>query len=81
MAELSDQIHSALNDHLADEGGGMVTAFHLIAEYVDDQGEHCWMYTTAEDQRQSVTMGLIAYAQGVAQHEQQAYLDRISDDD
>lgn len=80
MGDLGDQIQGTLNDHLAEDGGGIVTAYHVIAEYIDDDGEHGWLYVTPEDQRQCTTMGLIDWAHGVATYEQQRYLDQIAED-
>lgn len=78
---LGERIHSLLADHLSSEGGGMVTSFHLVAEFIDSDGDESWLFATAPDQTQTRTVGLIEWARGVARYEQHRYLDDITDDD
>lgn len=72
---LGQKIERALTEHLAEEGGGMVTAFYFVAEYIDGEGEHAWVYATAPDQRMSTTAGLIKWAEGIVEYEQRRYLE------
>lgn len=77
---LQDRINSALADHLAEHGGGMVSAFHLAVEYVDAEGEEGWAFATAPDQRLSRTIGLVEWSRGHLRHEQRRYLEGLGDD-
>ena len=69
------RVSQALEEYLVENGGGMVTAFHIVADYIDADGQHSWIYATAADQRQLTTLGLIEWAKGVAQHDQRKYLE------
>lgn len=77
---LADRISGVLYDHLAGENGGMVTGFHVIAEFIDSDGESRMLYEWAPGQRLTTTMGLLRWAQGVADYEQRRFLDGLGDD-
>ncbi|HET7327860.1 MAG TPA: hypothetical protein VFJ14_11320 [Nocardioidaceae bacterium] len=77
--DLQARVQSAIEEYLAENGGGFVTSWHFIADFIDSDGEQSWLHHTAEDQTMSTTMGLIRWAQGVADYEQQRYLDTISE--
>ena len=74
-ATLSDKVNALIAEHLAQEGGGIVLAFHLTAEYIDSEGDESWLYANAPDQRISRTMGLLEWAKGVTLNDQRRYLD------
>lgn len=76
---LQDKLADLLAEHLAEEGGGIVTAFHLTVEYVNAGGADDWLYVNASDQRQSRTLGLLCWSLGVVKHDQQRYLDQLDD--
>lgn len=75
---LHEHVLDAMNAYL--DGGGMVTAFHLIAEYIDTDGDESWMSAVADGQGQSRTLGLISWAQRIADHEAERYLESIEED-
>lgn len=75
---LNDLVADLLADHLSRAGGGMVTAFHLVAEYVDGDGDEGWLYSTLSGQQQTRTLGLIHWSKGVAEYEQARYMDEIT---
>ncbi|SHN20580.1 hypothetical protein [Cryptosporangium aurantiacum] len=66
-------ISAAIADHLAPDGGGFVTAFHLAVEYVDADGNQCHVRVYPAEQRATVTMGLLQWEIGVARYEQQRH--------
>lgn len=80
MTGLQDKLADLLAAHLAEQGGGIVTAFHLAVEYVNADGADDWLYVNAPDQRQSRTLGLLYWSVGVVAHDQQRYLDRLDED-
>lgn len=77
---LQAKIQRTIDEHVAEEGGGFVTAWHLIAEYIDTEGEESWLYATADNQKAMTTIGLIEWARGVTRYEQHRYLDAIADE-
>jgi hypothetical protein len=80
-AELCARIQDTIDDHLAThEGGGFVTGWYFVAEYIDTEGDEAWLYATAAEQRAIVTMGLLKWAKGVADFEQHRYLNTIADE-
>ncbi len=72
-SELNERVRGFIEAWLGESGGGMVTGFHLIADFVDADGGQSWMYATAPDQKLITTMGLIEWARGVARYEQRMY--------
>lgn len=78
---LPEQVRDLITDHLAADGGGIVTGYCLTVEYVDSDGDDAWMQVVAPDQRLSRTMGLIEFAAGVAHYEQQRYLEEVEGGD
>lgn len=76
--DLASAISAALYDHLAGDNGGMVTGFHVIAEFIDSDGESRMLYEWAPGQRLTTTMGLLEWARGVAAYEQRRFLDDVS---
>jgi hypothetical protein len=78
--ELADSVGATLAEHLAQNGGGFVTSWHLVANLIDGNGEQSWLYATAPDQLQIQTLGLLEWSRGVAHHDQRRYLEGLHDD-
>lgn len=78
--DLRERIQASIDNHLATHGGGMVTGWYFIAEYIDPDGDEAWLYATADNQRAITTMGLLKWAVGVAKYEQQRYLNSIAEE-
>ena len=76
--ELQDVILDALSDWLGDTG--MVTGFHVIADFIDADGDESYMSAVANGQSQSRTLGLLAWAQRIAEYEVKQYLDTYGED-
>jgi hypothetical protein len=74
VSNLADRVHAAISEHLADNGGGMVTEYHVIANVIDSDGEQQWIYAVPSEQLLVTTIGLIEWARGVAQYEQRCHL-------
>lgn len=58
---ISTLVHEAIETWLSDNGGGLVTAFALSAEYIDSDGDRCWALVTADGQSASQTLGLLRW--------------------
>lgn len=55
-------IMDAIAEQLRSDGKpGMVTGYILLAEYVDDDGEPCWLTSHPEDQRLSTSIGQVEW--------------------
>ena len=55
-------IMDAIAEQLRIDGRpGMVTGYILLAEYVDDDGDPCWLTSHPEDQRLSTTIGQVEW--------------------
>lgn len=78
--DLNEKVADLLADDLAENGGGFVTGFYLIAEHVDGEGQDGWLYATPGNQTMSRTTGLIEWARGVARYEQRRHLEDIAED-
>jgi hypothetical protein len=80
-AELCAQIQNTIDNHLSThEGGGFVTGWYFVVEYIDTEGDEAWLYATAPEQKAMTTIGLLEWARGVARYEQHRYLDAIADE-
>ena len=79
--DLQHRIEQTIAEYLADNGGGMVTSWHFVADLMDSDGDTAWLWETAPDQRMITTMGLLAWAQGMVDYEQRAYLNELGDND
>lgn len=55
---LQDRILDVIQDELAKNGGGMVNAFLLGVDYLDEKGEPSVIITVMRDQRKMTTAGL-----------------------
>jgi hypothetical protein len=78
--DLRTRIQASIDNHLATQGGGIVTGWHFIAEYIDTEGDEAWLYCTAPEQKAMTTIGLLEWARGVARYEQHRYLNTIADE-
>lgn len=76
---LPERIERAVHEHLADTGGGMVTGWYFIADFIDADGKPSWIWAAPDEQTQSTTLGLLAWAKGVADYEQRRYLEEEED--
>lgn len=72
--DISQRIQQAIEEQLAEEGGGFVTSWFLVADSLDREGEPSWIYAAPRDQRQITTMGLLKWSMGIAEYEQNEYL-------
>lgn len=70
--EMQERVQNALAESLPD---AMVTNFFLVAESLDDKGDHNWLYLTSADQTWQESMGLVQWADGILRYEQQRYLE------
>lgn len=77
---LAEKISNLISEELAGTGGGFVTGFYLIAEYVDHESRDGWLYATPDNQTLSRTTGLVEWARGVARYEQQRHLEDVTDE-
>lgn len=76
--DLHEIVLDALNEWLG--GSGMVTAFHLVGDYIDDEGDDAYFSAVADGQPQSRTLGLIAWAQKIADYEAAEFLRSVGDE-
>lgn len=77
---IQSKVQAAIDQHLAENGGGFVTGWHFIADFIDEDGDQSWLFATADKQRAMTTMGLLAWANGITAFEQQCYLEELRDD-
>lgn len=72
---LNERVQQALAENLAEQGGGMVTGFYLVADVIDDEGGHGWLYATAPDQPLQQSIGLVEWARDCCRYEQWRHLE------
>lgn len=72
---LQAHVDAALATWLAAHGGGMVSSFHVVVDFVDSDGEQAWGYGTSPDQKLITTMGLLTWSTGVAEYEMRRHLE------
>jgi hypothetical protein len=72
---LADTIREAVEQWLARNGGGMVTAYAMAVNYYDADGEQCWATAHAEQQTPAHTLGLLRWHTMSVEHEVQGYFD------
>lgn len=46
-------------DVIGSDGGGFVTSFVLVADCIDDKGDHVFYYLTSDKQPMTSTLGLL----------------------
>ena len=79
--DLAGKLNDVLTEHLATKtGGGFVTGFHFVAEFIDEDGDEAWLYATLAGQTMSRTLGLIRWSDRLAEYEQRAYLEAADGD-
>lgn len=78
----SDKVENALHEHIRElEGSGMLTAYYLVAEFLDKDGTPSWMTLSHADQSITTSMGLIEWARTDVHRQAGRFLDFIYDDD
>ena len=58
---LADQISAVVSQWLAQQGGGMLTAFAFIGNYYDEDGEESWVTAHTDRQTPATTLGLLRH--------------------
>lgn len=83
MAEIQDLIPKAVQDALADEGGGLPTAAIVIVEAVLDDGEHYLLTLSDTDLSTWRKMGMLhgAMQDESMRHSADVLVNRIEGDD
>ena len=61
IVDITDAITEAIAGFLAEHGGGIVTSFACAAEYIDSDGDRCWITAHGEGQSPSQTLGLLRW--------------------
>lgn len=79
--DLGKRISDVVQDYLSETAGGIASSFHIVAEYVNADGQECWMYATPTDQKATTTLGLLRWSLGVADYEQFRYMASLEADD
>lgn len=62
VVTLNDRILAALQEHAAENGGGLVTGFLCVANFVDLDGDNCLGFATLDSQATPMSLGLVEYA-------------------
>lgn len=60
---LADRVTESLAEWMAANGGGFVSAFNLVVEYVDEDGDRSWAVAHASGQTVPQTLGLLSWHQ------------------
>lgn len=58
---LADVAREAVDQWLAQQGGGMVTAYAMAVNYYDAEGKQCWATAHADRQTLAHTLGLLRW--------------------
>lgn len=74
-------LQATIDAYLNETGGGLVTSWHFVGDFIDADGEQSWLYATPDGQKVMTTIGLIEWARDVARYEQRRHLDEISEGD
>lgn len=72
---LADVIREAVDQWLASQGGGMVTAYEVAVNYYDAEGEHCWATAHADRQTPAHTLGLLRWHTLSVENDVKGYFD------
>jgi hypothetical protein len=68
--ELSDAISAGLADTingvLAAHGGGFISGFVGVVQYIDNEGDNCWSFCSMEAQSLSMSVGMLRIASRIA---------------
>ena len=59
---LSDKMVPALEEYIAECGGGMVTGFLCVVDYIDAEGDPSLIVATMDGQRTILSLGMVEYA-------------------
>jgi hypothetical protein len=66
MSESGDRLQviadNALGEFATETGGGIVTGYTMIVDYMDSNGDRCWATAHAENQKPATTLGLLRWA-------------------
>lgn len=57
LEAIASDTEGFLSQMVRDKRGGMLTGFVLLAEYLDDQGEPCFLTLAPTEQRMVTTIG------------------------
>ena len=60
--QLRERLQAAIEEHLAEQGGGFVTGFVCAVDMLDEEGDQCLLFTTPDGQRTALSMGLVEYS-------------------
>jgi hypothetical protein len=61
MSDLSEKIADVINDHLKQEGGGMMTGFVLGVDYMDEEGDRQFLNVEAPGQHITDSLGILRW--------------------
>lgn len=75
--QIATVVSAALGEWMASNGGGFVTAFALVVDYVDEDGDRGWATAHAENQMPATTLGMLRFH---TLNVEQQVLDYFSDD-
>lgn len=77
MSELADNLQEhlgkAIDEWMATNGGGMVTAYAAAVTYYDSEGDTCWATAFADGQTPSQTLGLLRWHTLSVEHDVMSY--------
>lgn len=77
--DLAAKVTDAINEWLAETGGGMATAYALAVNYYDNEGEPCWSTASADEQTPAHTLGLLRWHTLHVEHDVASYFDPEDD--
>lgn len=72
---LAEAISHAVDTWLAEQGGGMATAYAMAINYYDAEGEQCWATAHADRQTPAHTLGLLRWHTIAIEHDVTAYFE------
>lgn len=62
VVTLNDRILAALQEHAAENGGGIVTGFVCAVGFINSDGDHTAGFATLDEQATPMSLGLVEYA-------------------
>lgn len=75
---LNERVSALLYEFLQEQGqGGMVNGFYLVYDYMDNDGIEKWSFTAAPAQKLMTSLGLLSWANHVANFETVSSLNEI----
>ncbi len=75
--ELSARIQAVIETYMAENGGGMLTNFILMASYIDADGARAWMMRVPQQQGLFDTLGLVEWTAVSIRNEANNYFNRL----